>query len=245
MEPLEAAIASGDAINGLASHFMIDMDTYVHGASLGFEGVDFYVAGRGGVLGEVSAEVVSAAFVFFNPAYIAEAWDRSAPVMSRTQAAAEFIAVGHRWAEAKLPDDIDLVRLADLAGRIAQAAEPGAIPLFAAWRAAPEPDADRPKALALHRMNVLRELRGGLHGAAVVTQGIGAHAAVNFRTPFMLPVFGWPEPHPDRAEVKEVWKVAQANTELAIAPAYRALEPAERAEFVELANATQAAVTAT
>jgi hypothetical protein len=243
MEPLDAAIASGDSINELSSLFMVDMDTYVHGASLGFQGVDFYVAGRAGVLGDVPADVVSAAFVFFNPTTIAEAWERSAPVMSRAEAAEAFIAVGHRWAEAKLPDDLDLARLAELAGRLAASASPAAAPLFAAWRAAPEPAADQTKALALHRMNVLRELRGGLHGAAVVTQGIDAHAAVNLRTPFMLPVFGWAEPHPDPANVKAAWKIAQANTDLAMAPAYEALDPAERAEFVELVSATQAAVT--
>jgi hypothetical protein len=243
MEPLEAVTRSGDSVNGFASHFMIDMDTYAHGASLGFEGVDFYVAGRGGALGDVQADVVTASFVFFNRTTIAEAWDRSAAVMGRREAAEAFIAVGHAWAESKLPEDLDAARLAELAGRIAAGAPVGAVPLFAAWRAAAEPDADRPKALALHRLNVLRELRGGMHGAAVMTQGIGAHAAVALRTPYMLPVFGWPEPHPDPAEVSERWKLAQANTDLGLAPAYGALDAAERAEFVELANAAQAAVT--
>ncbi len=244
MEPIDAAIASGDAINGLASTFMIDLDTYAHGATLGFEGVDFYVAGRGGALGDVPADVVSAAFVFFNPTTITEAWERSASVMSRRQAAEEFIATGHRWAEAKLPDGLDAARLAELAGTLAAGASPAAAPLFAGWRSMPEPDADRPKALALHRMNVLRELRGGLHGAAVITQGIAPFAAVAYRTPYMLPVFGWPDFDGDRAEVKARWQPAQANTDLAIAPAFEALEPAERAEFVELANAAQAGATA-
>jgi hypothetical protein len=243
VEPLEAVTRSGDSVNGLASHFMIDMDTYAHGASLGFEGVDFYVSGRGGALGDVHADVVSASFVFFNPTTISEAWERSASVMSRREAAEAFIAVGHTWAEAKLPDDLDAARLAELAGRIATGAPVGAVPLFAAWRALPEPDADRPKALALHRLNLLRELRGGMHGAAVMTQGIDAHAAVAFRTPYMLPVFGWPEPHPDAADVKERWKVAQANTDAGLVPAYGALDASERAEFVELVIAAQAAVT--
>jgi hypothetical protein len=244
VEPLEAVTQSGDSVNGFSSHFMIDLDTYVHGASLGFEGADFYVAGRGGALGDVHADVVAASFVFFNPTTITEAWDRSTTVMSRQAAADAFIAVGHAWAEAKLPDDLDAARLAHLAGQIAAAASVGAVPLFAAWRTQPEPSADRPKALALHRLNLLRELRGGMHGAAVMAQGIDAHAAVAFRTPYMLPVFGWPEPHPERAEVKERWKVAQANTDAGLVPAYGALDAAERAEFVELANAAQAAVTA-
>ena len=46
---------------------MTDPATYAYGAELGFEGMDFYVAGRGGALGDVPADVVAAAFVFFAP----------------------------------------------------------------------------------------------------------------------------------------------------------------------------------
>lgn len=243
MEALEAAIASGDAINGLGTHFMLDLDTYAYGNTLGFDGIDFYVAGRGGALGDVDASVVTAAFVFFNPEHVRTCWERSAPVMPRRQAATEFAGVGHRWAEAKIPDDLDAARLAELAGRIGDAASVACAPLFAGWRTLDEPDPDRPKALALHRINALRELRGATHGAAVITHGVTPHAAVARRTPYMLDVFGWQPPHPDKADVREPWAEAQAATELGVSTAFTALDPAERAEFVELVNALQAAVT--
>lgn len=242
MEPIDAAAATGDAINGLGTRFMLDMDTYAYGAELGFEGVDFYVAGRGGALGDVPADVVTAAFVFFEPGYVAASWSRSAPVMPRLRAAEEFAGVAHRWAEAHIGDGIDVARLAELAGRLSSTASVAAAPLFAGWRALPEPDADRPKALALHRVNGLRELRGALHGAAVLMQGISPHAAVARRTPYMLGVFGWQEPHPDKAEVRDAWDQAQAATERAIAPVFEALSPAERAEFAELVNGLQASL---
>lgn len=243
MQPIDAATASGDAINGLGTHFMMDMATYAYGATLGFDGVDFYLSGRGGALGEVPADVVAAAFVFFNPQTIRDGWERSAAVMPRLQAAAEFAGVGHRWAEEHVPADFDAARLAELAGRLGQAASPACAPLFAGWRALPEPDADRAAALALHRVNVLRELRGGLHGAAVISQGIHPHAAVARRTPYMLGIFGWDEPHPEATDVRDAWRQAQAATEAAVAPAFEALEPVEREEFVELATSLQAAVT--
>ena len=50
---------------------------------------------------------------------------------------------------------------------------------------------DRHKALALHRVNALRELRGALHGAAILATGVTPHGAVARRTPYMLGVFGW------------------------------------------------------
>ena len=83
MQALEAAKASGDSIGGLGAHFMLDMNTYAYGATLGFEQIDFYVAGRCGVLGEVPAQVATAALMFFEPDYIAQAWERSAVVMPR------------------------------------------------------------------------------------------------------------------------------------------------------------------
>lgn len=162
--------------------------------------------------------------------------------MARRQAADEFAAVAHRWAEEKLPDDLDHARLAELAGRVADAASIAGAPLFAGWRELAEPDS--PKALAVHRVNALRELRGALHGAAVITQGLHPRLAVARRTPYMLEVFGWQPPHPEKDDaLRGAWAAAQEATERAMAPAYEALTEAERAELVELVDAVQAAVT--
>ena len=65
MTPQQAAHETRDAIVTLASKFMTDPVTYAYGSELGFEGMDFYAAGRGGVLGDTSAGVVTAALVFF------------------------------------------------------------------------------------------------------------------------------------------------------------------------------------
>jgi hypothetical protein len=243
MDPVEAAAASGDAINGLGTHFMLDLDTYAYGETLGFTGADFYVAGRGGALGDVPSDVVSAAFVFWNPAHVHAAWKRSADVMPRLQAAKEFAGVAHRWAEAHVGDDVDVERLAELAFLLVEAASPAGAPLFAGWRSLPEP-LDRPKALAVHRVNGLRELRGALHGAAILSHGVTPHEAVARRTPFMLPVFGWEEPHPDKDPIKAPWATAQDATERAVSRAFEPLTESDRAEFVELVNALQASVTA-
>jgi hypothetical protein len=243
MTPLEAATASGDAVNGLGTHFMLDMATYVYGETLGFQGMDFYVGGRGGALGDVTGDVVAAAFVFFEPGFVNEAWARTAGVKPRLEAAAEFAGVAHRWAGEKVPDDFPAARLAELAKEVADAASPATAPLFAAWRGLDEPSPDRPKALAIHRINGLRELRGALHGDAILAQGITPHEAVARRTPYMLGAFGWKEPHPDRDPVKAPWAEAQAATERAVAPAFEPLPEADREEFVTLVNALQAAVT--
>jgi hypothetical protein len=88
-------------------------------------------------------------------------------------------------------------------------------------------------------MNVLRELRGAAHGAAVVASGLEPLDALMVRTPFMAGLFGWPEPHPDPAPHAEAWKDTEAATDRTLARAFALLEPAERSELVELLVAAQ------
>ncbi|MGZ4681117.1 MAG: SCO6745 family protein [Acidimicrobiales bacterium] len=235
MTPEETAAATSSAISQLASRFMLDPATYVRGGELGFEGMNFYVAGRGGVLGRVDADVVSAGFVFFNPLAIRAGWEASLAVMEPADAATAFAACGHRWGRDELPDDLDAARLAELAGAVAAAASPAGAPVFAGWRARPAPD--DAKARALHEMNLLRELKMAHHGAAVLTQGLTPLEAVMVAQPYMAPVFGWEEPYPDPEPCRERWENAEAATLAAMAAVLSVLDPDERAEFAALAIA--------
>ncbi|HUY23120.1 MAG TPA: hypothetical protein VMV22_12365 [Acidimicrobiales bacterium] len=232
MNAEEAARATTDAVVYLPAGFMLDGATYARGAELGFDGIDFYTAGRGGALGDVHGSVVAAAFVFFNPTSVVEAWDRTAPVMARGEAAGEFAGCLRTWAQAHLADEVDYARLAALTARVLDAASPSAAPLFAAWRVLPEPA--EPKALALHRLNVLRELRGAIHGAAIVASGLQPLEAVLVKTPFMAGLFGWPEPYPDVDERRAQWEQAEHSTDRVLARAYGALDESERSELVDL-----------
>jgi hypothetical protein len=242
MDTDEAASKSAAPIGSLPAGFMMDGATYKKGAELGFEGVDFYVAGRGGALGDVCGDVVAASFVFFNPELVREAWERSGKVMGRTDAARAFVGCLAQWAEAHLPDGTDYPRLSELAGAVAHGCSPAGLALFAAWRQIAEPD--EPKARALHRVNLLRELRGGVHGAAVVAQGLDPRAAVMVKTPFMAAMFGWQEPNPDRDLHRESWQKAEEATNSAMARHFSVLSPAERAELVDLVTEAEQQKTA-
>jgi hypothetical protein len=227
------------AVVALPSNFMLDGATYKKGAELGFEGMDFYVAGRGGMLGDVPADVVSAAFVYFEPNGIRDVWDRSGRVMPRGQAATEFAACAHAWARTHLADGPDYPRAAEILGGVVQGASPAGAPLFAAWRSLDEPtDA---KALVLHHLNALRELRGGLHGGAVLAAGLEPLEAVMVSSPFMAGIFGWPEPHPDASDRKHDWARAEAATNLAFGRVLGGLHEGEQAELVALGEAIVAA----
>ncbi len=235
MTPEEAANATSTPISQVASHFILDPATYVRGGELGFDGMNFYVAGRGGVLGRVDADVVSAGFVFFNPTIVRTGWEASLAVMDPADAAAAFAACGHEWGRANLPDDLDAERLAELAGTVVAAASPSCAPVFAGWRALPAPD--DPKARALHQMNLLRELKMAHHGAAVITEGLVPVEAMMVVQPYMAPVFGWPEPYPDPEPFRERWENAEAATIRAMATLLSVLDEAERDEFAALCTA--------
>jgi len=241
MEAAEAARATTDAVVNLPAGFMLDGATYARGAELGFEGMDFYVAGRGGALGDVAGSVVAATFVYFNPTSITEAWDRSQPVMARHDAAAAFASCLVSWADGHLADGVDYGRLAALTDRVLDAASPAGAPLFAAWRAVPEPT--EPKARALHRMHVLRELRGAIHGAAILASGLQPLEAVLIKTPYMAALFGWTEPYPDIESGRGQWDQAEKSTNRVLGRAYGALDPAERAELVDLMEGAHKAAT--
>jgi hypothetical protein len=238
MDALEAATTTASAVSTIGSHFMVDGATYAHGASLGFSGLDFYVCGRAGVLGDVPADVVTAALTFFSPDHVRTQWEAGGAVVPPAKAAAAFAACAASWAEAHVPDDLDAGRLADLAGRVVAEARVSGAPIFAGWRLLEVPAT--PKAAAVHHLNGLRELRFGLHAAAVLSTGLSPLQAMTLRSPQMLPLFGWAE----GAEVdglQGTWDTAEERTNLALAHAFAGLDDAERAELADLAGALHAA----
>jgi hypothetical protein len=232
MTPEQAAHETRGAIVRVASGFMTDPATYARGHELGFEGADLYFAGRGGVLGDVGAEVVAATFVFFAPPFVKDAWDRSGLVMSRRRAAEAWSMRAHEWSEEHLTQDVDWPSFAELLGRVVEAAPVAGAPLFAGWRALPAPES--PRALVLHRMNALRELRGAIHGAAILTVGLAPLDAIAVHTPERLPIYGWTEPAPDPEPLRDRWALAEARTDRLFGRRLAVLDETERKELVEL-----------
>lgn len=234
------AEASAAAVSGMGSGFLLDPATYMAGAAQGFTGLDFYFAGRAGVLGEVDADLASAALVFFSPETVRTNWEQGAGVMPRVEASQALADCCATWADAHLADDVDWDRLAELAGKVVASAPAAGAPLFAGWRRLPLPE--DPKQRALHQMNVLRELRMSRHGAAVVAVGLDVADAVRHRSPAMLGIFGWPEASlPDGFAAR--WDDAERFTNVGSARDYAVLDDTEAADFVRLSEAALAAMT--
>jgi hypothetical protein len=235
MTPEETARASARSVVELPGRFMVDGATYRRGAELGFSALDFYFAGRAGVLGDVPGEVAAAALVFFEPSTVSLAWERARKVSAPADAAREFAACAHEWARAHLPEGPDYARLAELLGAVLARADAAGAPLFAGWRRLEEP-ADSP-ALALHRLNALRELRGALHAVAVLAEGLEPLEALLVHRPEMAGIFGWQPPYPDVAGRRDAWRRAEGQTNALLGRRLAMLTGREREELVELLRA--------
>lgn len=239
MSDASLAETTASAVSTLSSGFMLDGATYKRGAQLGFQGIDFYFAGRCGVLGDVGADVATSALAFFAPETVQSAWDSSRDVMPRAEASAAFAGCLEQWALDHLGEDVDWVRLGELAREVVAAATVAGAPLFAAWRAAAQPTDVR--AEALFRMNLLRELRMARHASAVVALGLDPGDAVRHRSPQMLGVFGWPAADVDDS-VADRWSEAERLTNLAFDHDLAVLHDEQRVEFAALCAAALASV---
>ena len=89
MTPEELVAATSAQINSLGAIYYFHPDTIAHGKeALGLDGMRFYFIGRAGVLGDVEAPVVTAAFGYFAPAVVAKMWNSSKEKVAPRDAAA-------------------------------------------------------------------------------------------------------------------------------------------------------------
>ncbi|RBO89456.1 SCO6745 family protein [Nocardia puris] len=235
---MSVATAVKDQIQQLGGAFMFSREAKAFGQACGADAfLGPYVRGRGGVLGEVDADVVTAAFGFFPGDTIRPAWESVS--MPAADAAVGYMEACREFGRRKLADFADARQLADLLEKVAAAAEPAGVPLFAGWRALPLPE-DGPARLS-QLTHVLRELRGGLHLIGVLAAGLTPLQAVlisgsPIKTgPQQAGFYGYPEPYEEvTADHRARWEQAEAITDALIAPAFAALTPSEATTLTDL-----------
>ncbi|WP_327151768.1 SCO6745 family protein [Nocardia sp. NBC_01329] len=232
-------------IQQLGGGFMFSREARQYAAETGVD--EFfgpYTRGRGGVLGDVDAGVVTAAFGFFPENSIRTAWE-SVP-MPAVEAAHRYALACQDFGRRKLRSLEEASRLAELLEVVVAAADPAGLPLFAGWRAVPLPG-DAPGRVS-QLTHVLRELRGGLHLIAVRAAGITPLQAVLISGsplndgPGQARWYGWPEPFEEITDdIRGAWERAESITDDLIAPAFGALGERAGAELVRLVAAAHSA----
>jgi len=228
----------------LGSKYMLDPATAEIGKAAGYpDGFAFYMAGRGGVLGDVDADVVYAAFAFFDRGVVRKMWERGVAVEGARKAGSRYAGAADAWGKAHLAAFKSAVRFNELAEKVVQSVDPCGLSLFAGLRSEPLP-AD-PVARTYRLVTYLRELRGCLHINAVAAEGMSGYEAVlaSENGAFFAKIHGYQEPHPDVTHLAAARQRAEEATSRLMTQVYeRALSGEERAEFARLTEELKASV---
>ncbi|MFC4373518.1 hypothetical protein ACFO5K_05345 [Nocardia halotolerans] len=235
---MTAAAAVKKQVLELGGAFMFSREAKQFGVDVGVPGFHGpYTRGRGGVLGEVDADVVTAAFGFFAPECIRAAW--TSVQLPAAEAATGYLAACHGFGQRTLADFDQADRLSELLHQVVAAAPSTAVPLFAGWRAMPLPSDSR--AAVLQLTHVLRELRGGLHLLAVLTQGLTPLQAILIAGspiadgPTHARRLGWSEPFEEITDdMRKRWTAAEELTDELMAPHFDVLDDTEAEELATL-----------
>jgi hypothetical protein len=229
-----AAVAVKEAVQALGGGFMISPEAKAAGKAMGLRGRQLYFGGRCGVLGDVDADVVTAAAAFWPAQVVRESWEGALAVAAPRDIALAYAGVCHAWGRRTLADAPGLTRVAELLEAVAEHATVVAVPLFAGWRALPRPD--DPPARVAQLAHVLREHRGGLHALAVLACGLHPLEAIMSgpRGASDARFFGWPEPYPAPEDTRPARERAERLTDDLASAAYAVLDEGDGAELARL-----------
>lgn len=231
-------------INDTGWAYYFTPETVARGTELGLKGPQFYFIGRGGLLGDCDASVVTAAFGYFNPDVIRRAWESAMTVIAPREAGLAHWLCSAETGRAKLADVPNLAAFVDAADAVNAAADPEALALYAAFKSAPLVD-DLP-GRAMQLVSILREFRGSAHLIAVRASGLSGKQAHFIKRPNDVAMFGWtPEdaPHIDDS-TRAALDAAERLTDAIVMPAYAVLTDAQRTALVDGARAIKAALSA-
>jgi hypothetical protein len=230
--------AADRVLHDVGTVWMVHPDTRNRAAEYGYGKLTpFYFAGRGGVLGDVDAGVVIAAMGWWEPGFVRLMWDRGRTVAGARESADNYAKACGAWADDHLAGFPHADRLSELAQQVVDTAEEAGLPLFAGWRA--QPRAEGGVARMLQLVHVLREWRGSAHLVATTAVGLRPlEAILTNEGENQARFLGWRDENlPNCDHLKDRHVQAQEITDRLLAAEYeRALSPAERAEFAELAG---------
>ncbi|SRR6266571_2531791 len=155
-DALAVSRESGAALVDTGGRFLVSDQMAARAKELGMQAGGLYFRGRTGALGEVSSHAATAILGIFPHWVIDLTWRESAALPAATAVTAYSTACAE-WGTAYLSGLPGMDRLADLAERVADAADTSALPLFAAWQTQPRPAADGPRAAAISDLSSRRE----------------------------------------------------------------------------------------
>ncbi len=233
--PEQTATLIRPAVQELGGAFEECPKTLRRARQLGLTGWSFYVAGRGGALGDVGLDTVAAALGFIPIDAVRDGWDTARRVTTPSQVAEQHLAECCRWGRERLDHLPGVHRLVELTERVVYAADPAGLALFGAWRAMPVPE-DGPGARAAVLAKLLLEHRIGAHLVAVRAGGLSPLEALvaGHRGEAAALAYGWQPPFPPVGPLLRRRIRADVVTDRIVGEALAVLDVTERVELARL-----------
>lgn len=232
MNNQELLNAACPLINEMGAAFYFVPETLAAGKELGLGGMEFYVQGRAGQMGNTTPEAVAAAFGYFKPTLLKSVLDAAnAKVDPRTSGAAHMKACAD-LSRAKLSQVSNLDGLVAILDKVNNAADPDGLALYAAIKT--ETLAEDSAGRLLQLIAILREFRGSAHLVALRVAGLASKTAHAVKRPDMWKQFGYSEE--EMPEINDATHKAMAEaesyTDKLVEPAFAVLNDAERTALV-------------
>lgn len=217
LDEFQVATAIAPTIGSIGSKYMLDPETMAHGAAAGYpNGFAYYVAGRGGVLGDVESDVIFSAFMFFERSLIDKLWKAGVAIEGARAAGKRYMQSCDAWGVKNMSSIKDLAKFIAPAEKLVSKVDVSGLSLFAGLRAEPLPTDEVARAYRL--ITLLRELRGCLHIAACVTFGMSAvDATILSSGEGMAKMHGFNGPYEDCSNMKSVRDAVEKATNDAMA----------------------------
>jgi hypothetical protein len=228
MTPEQLVQTVAGPIGSMGGAFYFVPETLAVGKEHGLGGFQWYVLGRGGVLGDVEPAVVQAAFGYFHADLVGKLWSGAREKMAPRDAARRYVLCAADFGRAKLGAVQGLGAFCEAAKAVVDAAHPAGLSLFAGIHA--EPLVDDLPGRAYQLVCVLRELRGSAHLVAVLASGLSAPQAHYLRRPNDMKSFGYDEADPPAVSDADRAALAASDvlTDKLVLPAFSVLDAAGR-----------------
>jgi len=229
----ELLAATCPIINDLGAAFYFIPSTATVGKELGLRGMEFYILGRGGPMGNCDGVAVAAAFGFFKPSMLSGIWSDAAAKVDPRTAGRAHLECAANLGRAKLSGVPNLDKIVEALDAVNNAADPDGLSLYAAIRT--EKLADDAPGRAMQLIAVLREFRGSAHILGLRASGIDLKTAHFIKRPDMFATFGYTEEETPIVDDATHAKMAAAEklTDTLVEPAYAVLSDDQRAVLVQ------------
>lgn len=244
MNNQELLDAACPLINDMGAAFYFIPETLAIGKAMGLGGMEFYVQGRAGQMGNTEPEAVAAAFGYFKPALLKSVLDAANAKSEPRVTGAAFMNACATMSRAKLSGVANLDALVAVLEKVNNAADSDGLALYAAINS--EKLADDAAGRLLQLIAILREYRGSAHLIALRAAGVNSRTAHYMKRPDMWKQFGYTEE--EAPVITDAVKAARAEaeniTDRIVEPAYAVLSDAERTVLVDGLHAVKAALAA-